>query len=280
MSRRNNLERTGAPQPDAPAPLEIEGSDLFAFVNPTEFVELPSGGVYYPEGHPLHNKPVIEIKHMTAKEEDILTSEALLRNGLAIDRLLESVILDKNIKVDDLLLGDKNAILIAARVTGFGNFYEVTTTCPACSRESDYTFDLSELKPHTPTLGDSGRDEGNGVFSFDLPVSKVRLFVRLLTSRDEKNITANFINKDGMPASNPITGLLRSIVVAANEHTDPATLQKFIEMMPIPDVKHVRSTYDALKPDLDLRFDFRCPLCHEEGKVGMPMTAKFFWPDE
>ncbi len=280
MPRRNNLERTGAPQQDAPAPLEIEGSDLFAFVNPTEFVELPSGGAHYPEGHPLHNQAVVEIKHMTAKEEDILTSEALLRNELAIDRLLESVIIDKNIKVGDLLLGDKNAILIATRITGFGPFYQVNTTCPSCSRPSDYTFDLTDLKPNEMTCTEDVRNEGNGVFSFDLPVSKVRIFVRLLTSRDEKNVTSSLITKDGKPAPNPITGLLKSIVVAANEHTDPQTLQKFIEMMPIPDVKYLRNTYETIKPDIDLRFDYTCPLCHEEGKVGMPLTAQFFWPDQ
>jgi|TARA_R110002020_G_scaffold170488_3_gene360217 hypothetical protein len=281
VSRRNNLERTGAPQADAPAPLEIEGgSDLFAFVNPTEFVELPSRGAYYPEGHPLHNKAVIEIKHMTAKEEDILTSEALLRNGLAVDRLLESVIIDNRIKVADLLLGDKNAILIATRMTGFGPFYEVNATCPSCDRKSDYTFNLTELQTREVTLGDNVADEGNGVFSFDLPVSKVRIYVRLLTTRDEDNITSLLISKDGTTASNPITGLLKAVVVGANEHTDPATVHKFIEMMPIPDVKHLRTTYENLKPDVDLRFDYTCPLCHEEGKVGMPLTAQFFWPDQ
>lgn len=276
MSRRNNLERLGAPQPDAPTPPISEASDLFAFVNPTEFVELPSKGLFYPEGHPLHNQTVIEIKHMTAKEEDILTSEALLRNELAIDRLLESVIINREIKVGDLLLGDKNAILIATRVTGFGPFYDVTAPCPSCGEKSDYTFDLNELKPQDNELPEGVRIEGQGVFSFGLPVSKVRIYVRLLTSRDEKRI-ASLIGGNG--SASPITGLLKSIVVQANEHTDPKLLNKFIESMPLPDVKHLRNTYDVIKPDLDLRFDITCPLCHEEGKVGMPMTAAFFWPN-
>lgn len=276
MSRRNNLERLGAPQPDAPTPLTSEASDLFAFVNPTEFVELPSKGLFYPEGHPLHNQTVIEIKHMTAKEEDILTSEALLRNELAIDRLLESVIINTEIKVGDLLLGDKNAILIATRITGFGPFYDVTAPCPSCGEKSDYTFDLNELKPQDNEIPEGVQTEGHGVFSFELPVSKVRIYVRLLTSRDEKRI-ASLIGGNG--SANPITGLLRSIVVQANEHTDPKLLSKFVESMPLPDVKHLRNVYDVIKPDLDLRFDITCPLCHEEGKVGMPMTAAFFWPN-
>ena len=277
MSRRNNLERLGAPQPDAPAPPTSEATDLFAFVNPIEFVELPSKGLFYPEGHPLHNQTVIEIKHMTAKEEDILTSDALLKNELAIDRLLDSVIIDSNIKVGDLLLGDKTAILIATRITGFGPHYDVTAKCPSCNKESEYTFDLSELKPDNKEMDESVTVEGEGVFSFLLPVSKVNIYVRLLTSRDEKRI-AKLMAPDKDTAS-PITGLLKSIIVQANEHTNPALLHEFIESMPLQDVKHLRETYDTIKPDLDLRFDINCPLCHEDGKVGMPMTAAFFWPN-
>ena len=279
MSRRNNLERLGAPQPDAPTPPTSQGSDLFAFISPTEFIEIPSRGVYYPEGHILHNQTVVEIKHMTAKEEDILTSEALLRNELAIDRLLESVIIDKNIKVGDLLLGDKNAILIGARVTGFGPFYEVSAKCSSCSKNSDYTFDLNDIKPHDREMPVEVEHEHGAVFSFELPISKVRIHVRLLTSRDEKNISSHFAAKQGKALTDPVTGLLKSIIVQANEYTDPPTLHKFIQAMPIPDVKHLRKTYEKVKPDLDLRFDFICPLCSETGKVGMLLTAKFFWPD-
>lgn len=279
MSRRNNPERFGAPQADAPVSPATEGTDLFAFVNPTEFVELPSKGLFYPEGHPLHNQAVVEIKHMTAKEEDILTSDALLRNELAIDRLLESVIVDKSIKVGDLLLGDKNAVLIATRVTGFGPFYDVTANCPSCSKSSEYTFDLNELKPKDMVDVDGVSNEGEGIFSFELPVSKVRIYVRFLTSRDEKRLASLLVKTDKGGASNPVTGLLKSVIVQANEHSDLPILHKFIEAMLIPDVKHLRNIYDKIKPDLDLRFDFSCPLCHKEGKVGMPLTARFFWPD-
>ena len=277
MSRRNNLERLGAPQPDAPTPPTTEASDLFAFVNPTEFVELPSKGLHYPKEHPLHGQTVVEIKYMTAKEEDILTSEALLKNELAIDRLLDSVIIDPNIKVGDLLLGDKTAILIATRITGFGPHYEVTAKCPSCSKESPYTFDLTELKSQNREVAEGVTAEGDGVFSFELPISKVNIYVRLLSSRDEKRIAKLIAPAEGTVT--PITGLLKSIIVQANEHTNPALLHKFIESMPLQDVKHLREIYDTVKPDLDLRFDINCPLCHEDGKVGMPMTAAFFWPN-
>lgn len=279
MSRRNNSKRLGAPQPDAPAPTTTKSTDLFAFVNPTEFVELPSKGLFYPEDHPLHNEKVIEIKHMTAKEEDILTSEALLRNELAIDRLLESVIVDKDISVDDLLLGDKSAILIATRVTGFGPHYEVTATCGTCGEKSNQVFNLDNIEPVKIDLPDGVQNEGDGVFSFDLPISKVRIYVRLLTSKDEKDIANNMISKNKKQIQNPITGLIKGIVVQANEHTDKDMLHQFIEAMPLPDLKLLRKTYEKIKPDLDLNMDYACPHCDSEEKVGMPMTAAFFWPD-
>ena len=147
----------------APPPGVAPQNDIgFTFVTPTTFVELPSAGQFYGEGHPLHECEVIEIKHMTAKEEDILTSEALLKNGLALNRLLQSVIVDKNIDPDSLLIGDKNAVLIAVRQTGFGDIYTTTVTCPACgaTNEKDFSLEEKEVKlsevPDDVTVLDNG----------------------------------------------------------------------------------------------------------------------------
>ena len=149
MSRRNNPERLGAPQPDAPAPppqTTNTQTDIFSFINPTEFVDLPSKGELYPEGHPAHGLDSIEIRHMTAKEEDILTSESLIKKGVALDRVVDSLIVDKRIKAANLLIGDKNALLIAARITGFGPDYGVKITCPVCITENDCNIDLQAIK--------------------------------------------------------------------------------------------------------------------------------------
>ena len=112
---RNNDERTGAvQQTDSPAPAQTQKglSNNLSFVAPTEFVEIPSRGKFYPQGHPLHGKQTVEIKHMTAKEEDILTSQTLLKKGVALDRFLQSVMLDKSIDISTLLVGDKNALIV------------------------------------------------------------------------------------------------------------------------------------------------------------------------
>jgi hypothetical protein len=116
----------------------------FSFVVPTEFVELPSQGKFYPEGHPLRGARYIEIKQMTAKEEDILTSRTLLKKGVALDRVISNLIVDKRIDPDSLLVGDRNAIIIATRVSGYGNEYTTKVTCPNCATVQEYNFDLND----------------------------------------------------------------------------------------------------------------------------------------
>ena len=146
---RNNDERTGA-LPSAEPPLaaadpspQQNNSIGLNFVVPTEHVELPSRGQFYPEGHPLRGEQTIEIKHMTAKEEDILTSRTLLKKGLAVDRLLQSVIINKTIKADDLFVGDKNAVIVAARQSAYGDEYKTKVGCQVCGEASDFVFNLS-----------------------------------------------------------------------------------------------------------------------------------------
>ena len=148
MPTRNNEERLGVRDSGTNPPIAPSSSEEtpvpntpLQFSTPTEFVELPSGGKNYPEGHPLHNVDSLEIRYMTAKEEDILTSRTLLKKGIAVDRMLQSLIIDKSISVDDMLTGDKNALIVAARVSGYGAEYSTSVSCPACGTSSKYTFD-------------------------------------------------------------------------------------------------------------------------------------------
>ena len=146
MSR--NSDRLGTQfnsDTDSPQQLaqNVENND-FSFIVPTEIVDLPSRGVLYTQGHPLHGKDSIEIKQMTAKEEDMLTSRSLLKKGVALDRVLSSIITDKSINADTLLVGDRNAIIIAARISAYGNDYTTKVTCPSCGTVQEYGFDLNK----------------------------------------------------------------------------------------------------------------------------------------
>ncbi len=285
MARRRNSERLGAPTPQdtmSPAPMGAEApNSVFSFVTPTEFVDLPSGGRFYPEGHPLQGVDMIEIRHMTAKEEDILTSESLLKKGLAIDRLLQSVIVDNKIQVDSLLIGDKNALLMASRITGFGPIYETTVRCPVCRETNEVVFNLEELGTRDGTgLPESVTVTSEGLFSFVLPKTNTTVKVKLLTSRDERTLSqaAEKKRRMKMPDSRS-TDLLKAVIVSVEDHTDPAALSQFVDAMPLQDVKYLRTTYEKIKPDLDVTYPFGCEHCSHEGEVQMPLTAQFFWPN-
>lgn len=153
MSR--NSDRLGVDQAThADTVPEQKVFDPLHFIAPTEFVELPSKGIGYLEDHPLHNKETIEIRFMTAKDEDILASRALLKKGIALERFMENIIVDKDIKPGGLFVGDRNAIIIAARRSGYGANYETLVTCPACGAKNTFSFDLNNAKIHEPIFTD------------------------------------------------------------------------------------------------------------------------------
>ena len=138
---RNNEDRFNS----ANAPEQAPAAGL-QYIVPTEVVELPSKGLFYPENHPLHRKDFIEIKHMTTKEEDILTSTSLIEKGLVLDYLLKSIIVNKEIDTKSLLPGDQNAIYLSARISAYGGDYSFNFTCDACGKLNKVDYDLENVK--------------------------------------------------------------------------------------------------------------------------------------
>ena len=287
MSTRNNDLRAGQTQ-NAPLPsaentqqeeVRSQGS-LLSFVQPTEFVELPSNGQFYPEGHPLHGQDSVEIRYMTAKEEDILTSKALVTKGLVLDRLLSSILVDKSIAVDDMLIGDKNAVLIAARITGYGNNYEVQVQCPDCGTKFNHSFDLATLQTNEKAeLEDIGVTFSGGLFHFTLPKTNVTVGVRPLTGHDEKALAKieQKKKKYNLPEST-LTDMLKTLVVTADGTSDKALIGQFIDIMPAVDSKHLRNTYSMIVPDVDMKQEIACTACGSVSELEVPLTGEFFWP--
>jgi len=282
MTARNNEERSGARQPAPPPPvMEQPGSNTFSFATPTEIVDLPSRGRYYPDDHPLYGVDSIEIRYMTAKDEDILTSQSLLRKGVAIERMLQNIVVNKEINVDDLLVGDKNALIVAARVTGYGPKYDTKMACPACTSVVNYTFDLTETKVdpgEAPTNQEASETE-NGTFIVDLPVSKVKLELRLLTSADEKKLMelSERRRKHNLPEA-VLTDQFGLMIVSVNGDSNSNTVNSFIDVMPALDSHHIRNLYTKIMPNVDLNQQFTCPACSHGEEVDLPFTADFFWP--
>lgn len=291
---RNNEERIGAAVDAEPplVPSEAEmpqaGQSSFGlnFVVPTEFVELPSKGDFYPEGHPLYKEEYVEIKHMTAREEDILTSKTLLRKGVAIDRLIDSILVDKRIKAKDLLLGDKNAILVYSRIFAYGSDYSSTVVCPSCGASNKFEFNLNTHSLRHPSdVEDSGLFESldNGNFVVSLPKTQAKVEVRLLTGADEQRLLKIAAQKKKAKIENAdatLTDQMRLFIVSIGGSSDKKMINKFIEAAPAADTRLLRKIYNRLTPNLDLTQEFVCSSCGHETDTEVPITPEFFWPNE
>lgn len=282
MSRKNKdrLRSSTPPVPAATQPSETPG---LSYVVPTEFVELPSRGKYYPEDHPLCGQEVVEIRHMTAKDEDILTSRSLLKKGLAIDRLIQSVLVEKSFDVDSLLVGDKNAILVQTRIHAYGADYETQALCPACSTPGSNNFNLLNVElNHGDDWGElnvSGPTE-QGTYLIGLPKSGLTAEVRLLTGHDEKSVMKVIENRRKHNlAETPVTTQMKQFVVSVDGHTDRTQLNNFIENMPTLDAQYLRVAYNKIVPNIDMTLPYNCAECGTESRLEVPFTADFFWPN-
>jgi len=280
---RNQDRLGGVQQQDTSPPVQAmnEGTGGFSFVIPTEFVELPTGGRYYPPGHPLHNQSAIEIKQMTAKEEDMLTSRTLLKKGVALDRVISSLIVNKAIDPDSLFIGDRNAILVATRVSGYGNDYQTKVTCPACGANQEYSFDLNDADIF---CGDEGNpmnvtDNHNGTFNVTLPKTNVIVTFKLLTGIDEKRLVAGVEADKKKRIDRGITRQLASMIIAVNEDDSIDAIKYLVENIPSSDSRHLRLAYKVTAPNVDLTQHFECGECGHEQDMEVPLNADFFWPD-
>ena len=291
---RNNDERTGAvPNTDSPAPSQkTEQTGGLNFVAPTEFVEIPSKGRFYREGHPLRGVNTVEIKQMTAKEEDILTSKSLLKQGVAIDRFLESVLVNKKITTDSLLVGDKNALIVAARCTGYGNGYETNITCPQCTSTNQIEIDLDECKTmvhgyvdsdpdsqETPIEGVTGPNS-SGNYIITLPMTKAKFEVKLMNGRDEKAFSKRLETRKRKKLGEALmTDQFKTFTVTINGVGNNRQMFNFIDNLPVRDSRFLRTAYAKISPAMQLKYDFVCQECDHGQEVEVPITAQFFWPD-
>ena len=286
---RNNQDRLKAQKAaDAAAPAAQAAATTgepggLSFVVPTEFVELPSRGLYYTNDHPLCKEEVVEIRHMTAKDEDILTSRSLLKKGLAIDRLLQNILVDKNINVNSLLVGDKNAILVQTRIHAYGADYETRVLCPACNAEGQNNFDLAAVGLNYGNEWGELNIEGpteNNTFLITLPKTGRKAEVRLLSGNDEKNVMKVIENRRKHKLQEtPVTTQMKQFVVSIDGHTGRTDLNNFIENMPTLDAQYLRVAYNRIVPNIDMALPFHCAECGTESRLEVPFTSEFFWPN-
>jgi len=239
------------------------------FSMPTEMIDLPSKGLVYPETSPLSSGK-IEMKYMTAREEDILTNQSYIQKGTVLDELIKSLIVTPNVKYEDLIVGDKNALLVAARVLGYGKDYTFMWG------GEEQTVDLStiENKPLDESLFVKGKNE----FEYTLPSTGTKITFKLLTSNDEKKINAELegLKKINKNASPELSTRLKYMITSIEGNYESKTIREFVDNHFLArDSRAFREYIKEVQPDVDLTF-------FPEGsdtKTDLPVGLRFFWPD-
>jgi len=238
------------------------------FKFPTEEVELPSKGLIYPKDNPLSSGKV-EMKYMTAREEDILSNQSYIQKGTVLDKLLNSLVVDKKINIDDLIVGDKNALLIAARVLGYGKDYEITV------KGESHTIDCSTLE--NKEFDENEFEAGKNEFSYTLPSTDTVITYKLITGKDEKQINREVaglkkINKDASPE---LTTRLKHIILSVDGKDEKKDIRDFVDNYFLArDSRAFREHIKNTQPDVNLDY-----VLDSGEEVAVPIGLNFFWPD-
>ena len=244
---------------------------------PTQVVNLPSKGLLYPPDNPLSNGTV-EIKYMTAKEEDILTTESYIRAGIVIDKLLQSLIVGPNFDYNSLLIGDKNAIMIAARIYGYGEKYEITVNTPAGHKQ---TVDINLMEIPNKELDESVVNaNGKNEFTFTTPRSNDVLTFKLLTVGDQKEIDAKLKKSKSAGNRDPqLTVMLGQLITAVNGDNNPLAIKHYVENMLVQDSKAFREYVAEIQPNVNLEIELVDEVTMEPFRSDITFDTRFFWPD-
>lgn len=252
------------------------------FEFPTEVITLPSKGLIYPKNNPLANGSV-EIKYMTAREEDILASQNLIKKGVVLDKLFESVVVSPGVNVNDISVGDKNAILLATRILGYGADYNVEVTDPFTGELQKVVIDLSKIS--TKEIDDSLLNSENR-YDFELPISKKKIKFKLLTHKDEIDINAeiqalNRLVKGDNVVSQDVSTRLRYMIQEVDGNTDRGFINNYVKNNLLArESKALREYVKTISPDLNLKYEFVSDITGETEALDIPFGVGFFYPTE
>lgn len=246
---------------------------------PAEVVKLPSAGKIYSSESGLHGRDEVEIKAMTTREEDILTSRAFAKKGTTITELIRSCVLDKSIDVEQLVSGDRNALMVAIRITGYGPKLKPELKCPKCGENNHPEFDLAQvsIKP----IGAEPVVPGVNEFECDLPATKAKATFKLLTAKDEEELINQHERKKKMlnsPVDTLMSDQLKMSLLSINGNRNKSALAFFVDNMPGQDSKTLRDKMLEIKPDVNMKQVFECEFCDLVEEVEIPIDREFFWP--
>lgn len=251
----------------------------FGWEVPIESIPLPTRGVVYDPDSTLYNRETLQIRSMTAREEDILASPAFHKEGTSLTHLIHSCLTDKSVDCEEMIIGDRMALMVGIRVTGYGPEYHVNAGCQFCNTVNSFTVDLASLPIKRLTIEPS--EPGQNRFEYQLPVTKKKVEFRYMTAREDrqrKEMVQSMQKVMGTSITNNITSFLENSIVSVAGVTDRMKIKHFVMNMPAYDSKSLRRFILDNEPGMDMSCSFKCKNCGQKNETNMPMTSEFFWP--
>lgn len=283
MARKNDIFKADPQaQKGSILPEGVQRQDVMKDLGwevPVEAAPLPSQGIVYPKNSSLYGQETLAIKAMTAREEDILMSRAYSKAGTTITELIKSCLIDKSVDPGDLLVGDRQALIVSIRITGYGADYECDVTCPACGVRSTSTFDLSSLE--ITRMSTQPIQPGTNEFQVTLPVSKKSIILKFMTGRDEEELNLTLERRKkllGEGSENFITSRLAHQIISVDGITDKNKINIFVTNMPARDSLFLRDFVAKNEPGISMKSPHNCKSCNATSEVALPMGVSFFWP--
>jgi len=243
----------------------------------THYVDLPTGGKFYPEDHPWHGHSSVEIKMLTTREEEILTNQSYIEKSVVVDKLLESILIP-SVPSDLIFDQDKMAILIAARVEAYGPDYEVELQCGSCETKLEAVVDLNPIVESRIIPEYEITDKGTVIF--EAPKSKKVIEFRHLLPKELDSIqkTVERMSTVGIKTTDTLE-IYKRVIASVDGNDKPEAIASFVENLRILDSRKLLSVYGSSLPSLDLSFNYECGSCAHQGKGGLPIQANFFFPE-
>jgi len=250
-----------------------------SFVAPTEIVDLPSKGEGYPDGHPLNGKDSVEIRYMTAKDEDVLSNRSLIKKGIALERVLENIIIDANIAPSSLLVCDRNAILIQARGTAYGADYEASVTCGSCGTRNKMLFNLRTPKVEGGITEDALKHVqyiGNGLYQTTMAGTKFKVQFRVANGEDENRIMALAV--EGKTVDYGTVEQYKQMIKSVEGYEEQEVIDSYVDNMIVADATHFKMCLKRCTKTVRITETLVCKNCSKQQEVDVPFGTDFFWP--
>lgn len=244
---------------------------------PFDAITLPSMGLFYSS-----KTSVLYVKYITAREENVLTQPSLMENGYGLDLVLNSVIINKEFDINDLLVGDKQSILLYLRSTSYGDNFPIITECPSCKVTGETKFELSSLAAKEITE----KPDEDGLFTFEMPKMKLngeKVIIKFepLRVKHEKNINLSIEKekKDNKKYNSSVTLKFQNQIHSINGITDKLYISKIIKKFPIRDSTDLREYMELVEPGIDSNIPIKCSNCNEEYSTYLYINDTIFTLD-